>query len=310
MENKYEMLKDTIYQLYSKEGRTKSYISRLLNLNRKTLTQYINDIWKLPKAKPHKYMNPSTEKFLNKNKQYIKSKLDKDTPIKKIAKELGCTVSIINTVVEYDDILKKAKDDYIKRIHLNHLKSIEELKEKSYHTYDFADLDGEEWKEILGYPKYYVSNMGRFKHYSERYNSYFLLTININSITNRQYICIANKKTFSVPRLVAHTFIDGFSEENNTVNHKDGDVSNNKASNLEWVSQSVNNKHAYDELNRKKVCVGVNNRKYKHFVYKGKYEFKTVAAFARFIGKSETQARRWLDEPKKHDIMILKDCND
>ena len=50
MENKYEMLKDTIFQLYSKEGRTKSYISRLLNLNRKTLIQYINDIWKLPKA--------------------------------------------------------------------------------------------------------------------------------------------------------------------------------------------------------------------------------------------------------------------
>ena len=50
MENKYEMLKDTIYQLYSKEGRTKSYISRLLNLNRKTLIQYINDIWKLPKG--------------------------------------------------------------------------------------------------------------------------------------------------------------------------------------------------------------------------------------------------------------------
>ena len=114
MENKYEMLKDTIYHLYSKEGRTKSYISRLLNLNRKTLTQYINDIWKLPKAEPHRYMNPSTEKFLNKNKQYIKSKLDKDTPIKKIAKELGCTVSIINTVIEYDHILKKAKDDYVK----------------------------------------------------------------------------------------------------------------------------------------------------------------------------------------------------
>ena len=49
MENKYEMFKNTIYQLYSKEGRTKSYIARLLELNRKTLIMYINDIWKLPK---------------------------------------------------------------------------------------------------------------------------------------------------------------------------------------------------------------------------------------------------------------------
>lgn len=308
MINKYEMLKDTIYQLYSKEGRTKSYISRLLKLNRKTLTQYINDIWKLPKAEPHRYMNPSTEKFLNKNKQYIKSKLDKDIAITQIAKELGCTVSIIDTIMEYDEVLRKAKDDYVKRIHLNHLAKVEEAKNKSYHMYDFENLEGEVWKELLGYPGYYVSNMGRFRHYSERYNSYFLLSINTNPITDRQYIGIADK-SFSVPRLVAHNFVDGHSEEKNTVNHIDGDVSNNKAENLEWVSQSKNNKHSYDELGRKKVCVGFNSRKFKHFMYKGKYEFKTIAAFARFIGKSGTQARRWLEEPEKHDIVIL-DCND
>ena len=34
---KAELLKDTIYQLYSKEGRSKSYISRLLEIDRKIL---------------------------------------------------------------------------------------------------------------------------------------------------------------------------------------------------------------------------------------------------------------------------------
>ena len=150
MENKYEMLKDAIYQLYSKEGRSKSYISRLLGLNRKTLIAYINDVWKLPKAKPHRYMKPSTQKFLNKNKQLIKARLDKDVTLVDIAKELGCTLSLLNTVISYDSVLKQAKDDYVNRIHINHASNIEKLKHDSYYDYNIVDNDGEVWKPILG----------------------------------------------------------------------------------------------------------------------------------------------------------------
>lgn len=306
MTNKYEMLKNTIYQLYSKEGRSKSYISRLLELNRKTLTAYINNIWKLPKAEPHRYMRPSTQKFLNKHKQYIKFKLDKDITIEQIAEYLGCSVSLINTVVDYDSVLSKAKSDYINRIHLKHLDKINNLMDKSKFNYSFVDLDGEIWKEIFGYSGYYVSNMGRIKHYSKTYNAFRLLTPTINNVNGRYYITVASK-TLSLPRLVAHTFVDGFSEDTNTVNHIDGDVSNNKAVNLEWVSQSDNNKHAYSVLGRSKVRGGCSHRV---ILYKGNYEFKTVVAFAKFIGKSETQARRWLENPSKHDIVILNDCND
>ena len=295
MENKYEMLKNTIYQLYSKEGRTKSYIARLLELNRKTLIMYINDIWKLPKAEPHRYMKPSTQKFLNKNKQLIKARLDRDVTLVDITKELGCTLSLLNTVISYDSVLKKAKDDYVNRIHINHMSNIENLKHDS-------SYDGEVWKPILGYDGYYVSNCGRVKHFAKSYNSYHLLDIYYNPTTDRPYVRIANNN-FLLYRLVAHAFVDGYTDERNTVNHIDGDTHNNKADNLEWVSQLENNRHARKCLNMKST----RERKYrgKHFIYKGKYEFKTVKAFAKFIDKSETQARRWLDEAEKHDIYFL-----
>ena len=308
MENKYEMLKDAIYQLYSKEGRSKSYISRLLGLNRKTLIAYINDVWKLPKAKPHRYMKPSTQKFLNKNKQLLKARLDSDATLVDIAKELGCTLSLLNTVIYYDSVLKQAKDDYVNRIHINHATNIEKLKHDSYYDYNIVDNDGEVWKPILGYDGYYVSNYGRVKHFVKSYNSYHLLDTYYNPTTDRPYVQIANKN-FLLYRLVAHAFVDGYTDERNTVNHIDGDTHNNKAVNLEWVTQSDNNKHSYNSLGRSKVRTG-GKSKYGHFIYRGKYEFKTVTAFAKFIGKSETQARRWLAEPHKHEIKFLSNCND
>jgi hypothetical protein len=111
-------------------------------------------------------------------------------------------------------------------------------------------------------------------------------------------------KNLQVAVLVAHAFVEGYDETHNTVNHKDGNVQNNVWTNLEWMSQSENNKHAYDKLNRTRV----NFRKYhfKKIVYMNKYEFKTVAAFSRFIGKSPTQTRRYMDEPEKHDIKLIK----
>ena len=49
-----------------------------------------------------------------------------------------------------------------------------------------------------------------------------------------------------------------------------------------------------------------NKSPFKQIIYKNKYEFKTVAAFARFIGKSETQTRRYLETPSKYEIKIVK----
>lgn len=112
------------------------------------------------------------------------------------------------------------------------------------------------------------------------------------------------RKNLQVARLVGFAFLsDSHSEEKNTINHKDGDVSNNCVENLEWVSQSVNNKHSYSELNRPVS----NKRRYifDKILYQDKYEFSTIAAFARFLNKSETQIRRYLDNPEKYDIKLI-----
>lgn len=59
---KIEILKETITQLYEKEGRSKLYISDLLKINRKSLTQKINE-WELVKA-DKRHLNPSNKNFL------------------------------------------------------------------------------------------------------------------------------------------------------------------------------------------------------------------------------------------------------
>jgi hypothetical protein len=51
------------------------------------------------------------------------------------------------------------------------------------------------------------------------------------------------QRTFDVHRLVAQAFVAS-TQQNQQTNHKDGDKTNNRADNLEWVSGSENQRHA------------------------------------------------------------------
>jgi predicted DNA-binding protein YlxM (UPF0122 family) len=305
---KAELMKNSITQLYSKEGRSISYISRLLEINRKTISNKIKE-WNLPEPEPARHLNPSTIKFINRNRTLIKSRLDKDVPITEIAEELGVSRGLIQKVaVVCDPVLKKAHDDYIARTKMRASANREERMRASRLEYVPDETPGETWKPILGYQNYEVSSLGRVRAYTPSDRAYHLIRSFENVRNGYMYVMLfsgdGQKKNLALARVVAHTFVDGYdSEKANTVNHKDGNVLNNKADNLEWVSQSQNNKHSYDELGRK---VNKSNKpSFERIIYQGKYEFKTVAALARFIGKSETQTRRYLDEPKKHDIQIV-----
>lgn len=311
-EEKLEILKETIRQLYSKEGRSFSYISKLLEVNRKKLTDFIKAN-KFEEPIPRRHLTPSNQKFANRNRMYIKSQLDSDVDTTIIAKNLGVSSNyLLYTVIRCDDVLRKSLDEKNSRIHKRHSEKQEELLHNSQLNYSFNEIVGEEWKPVKGYDKYSVSNMGRVRKQAQRYGVYFLLRQQPNKNNGRLYARIVDDNGVShnlqVSRLVGYNFVVGHSDDKNTINHIDGDVSNNRSDNLEWVSQSENNFHAYKCLNR----THVNFRRYNfdRILYKGKYEFKTVAAFARFIGKSETQTRRYLDNPEQYEIELVTNCND
>lgn len=290
-EQKIELLRDTIQFLIEKEGRSKNYISKLLNIDKKILTKKVNE-WGFRKANTHR-LTPSNQKWANKYKQLIKSRLDNDIPMTEIANELGVTVDYLRNIICRVDMLNKAKEDYIKRKKDKELKRKEEILAKSSLNYDFIDLDGEIWKEILGYEGYYISNMGRVKRHAKKYNRDILLVQQKNCRSGRLYVKI-HDKGLSVARLVGFAFVEGYSDKKNTIDHIDGNKENNKANNLQWVSQSKNNELSY-ERGRSKNIAYQKRGKFKKIILNNKYEFKTITALAKFLNKSWTQTSRYLD---------------
>lgn len=127
------------------------------------------------------------------------------------------------------------------------------------------------WRGVVGYEKYYqVSNKGRVRsldRLTNNSNGCFIrkgriLKQSINR-TGYNFIMLTDSigeaKNCKVHRLVAIAFIDNpFNKK--TVNHKDGDKTNNSLDNLEWATYSENMKHAvesglkHDYLKEKKVA--------------------------------------------------------
>ena len=105
----------------------------------------------------------------------------------------------------------------------------------------------EYWKDIKGYEGLYqISNLGRVKSLprngtikDERIIKYSLDKYGYPQVVlnNKKHKC------FRVHRLVAEAFIPN-PQNKSTVNHIDGNKTNNKLNNLEWNTIKENNDHA------------------------------------------------------------------
>lgn len=101
----------------------------------------------------------------------------------------------------------------------------------------------EVWKDIKGYHKYQVSNLGRVKNKI----SGQILRPGLGGVG---YLTVAlyqngRSTTVNVHKLVCEAFI-GEIPKGYTVNHKDGCKTNNTVPNLEVVTRKENNRHAFD----------------------------------------------------------------
>lgn len=101
------------------------------------------------------------------------------------------------------------------------------------------------WKQMVGKPKFLVSNMGRIM----RKDTGHIFPQHVN---HNGYSCCSlcdNGKSFAVRchREVAKAFIPN-PDSKEQVNHIDGNKQNNNVSNLEWCNQSENIIHAIKVL--------------------------------------------------------------
>ena len=114
------------------------------------------------------------------------------------------------------------------------------------------DLPNEEWRPIEGYGgKYLCSNMGRIKSLKHA-NARLLTPFANNKGYDRVCLCrFGEAHHFLVSRLVAQAWCPNLDPQIcNTVDHIDGDTSNNRADNLRWMSQRDNTR-AYFEGRKK-----------------------------------------------------------
>lgn len=118
---------------------------------------------------------------------------------------------------------------------------------KEFHRELKEELEAKGYVQVKGYPSYFVSEDGEIC--SIKLNKIKMLKPWVDLGYSRVDL---DSKTMQVHIIVANAFCKGRTKTKRTVNHKDGNKLNNKASNLEWMSYLENNLHAVNILGYKR----------------------------------------------------------
>lgn len=126
------------------------------------------------------------------------------------------------------------------------------------------NMDGEIWVDINGVNgKYQVSNMGRVQSFYKMIGHETRWRLLVAHPDKKGYLRIGiqigdKKVTQKVHRLVAQHFISNV-DNKEQVNHKDFNKANNHVDNLEWVTNSENQKHSYGNNSERHIMKGEEN---------------------------------------------------
>lgn len=199
-EEKIELLKDTIYQLYSKEGRSKKYISKLLKVNRQKLSHKIEE-WKFESA--NKHLKPSLEKKYNKEKDKINYLISNNYSEKEISKEINISQKDLKEIMNKRGFsLSNLINPYVPIDMTDKLEKVRIRNEKwknEYHNFKnnggvlYFGASSDADIAIPGYPGYYISRDKCVKIENEDGNLEPIQEYK-NTFNNEIYVKIKNNK--------------------------------------------------------------------------------------------------------------------
>lgn len=157
----------------------------------------------------------------------------------------------------------------------------------------------EEWKPVRGYEGIYeVSSLGRVKSLERKvYNGHRLVEKHVRqlkpNILAKGYLQVTlykdrRRKCFQVHRLVAEAFIPNKSRFPQ-VNHINGDKQDNRAENLEWCDNAMNQRHAWQTgLQKPHYCCGGADKKKRVALLDAEgnieKEFDSILSASRYMG--------------------------